>query len=113
MNASDDRNAATVSSRIKNAIEAGSGLGDAGRPVCVVVDEIDGATGGGDTVRFFVESWRRCWSRRGIVETRQDGRVGGAGLGNWWCGYCRRVRDVGGISVHAWQAVIRSMQCQG
>lgn len=46
INASDDRNAATVSTRIKNAIDAGSGLGDAGKPTCVVVDEIDGATGG-------------------------------------------------------------------
>ncbi|KAI9632791.1 P-loop containing nucleoside triphosphate hydrolase protein [Dioszegia hungarica] len=46
INASDDRNAATVSTRIKNAIEAGGGIMDKGRPVCVVVDEIDGATGG-------------------------------------------------------------------
>lgn len=56
INASDDRNAATVSSRIKNAIDAGSGIGDAGKPVCVVVDEIDGATGGGDQVRWLLGS---------------------------------------------------------
>jgi chromosome transmission fidelity protein 18 len=53
INASDDRNAATVTQRIKNAIDAGSGLGDGGRPVCVVIDEIDGATGGGDQVCIY------------------------------------------------------------
>lgn len=50
INASDDRSAATVSTRIKNAIEAGSGLASDGKPTCVVIDEIDGASGGGDTV---------------------------------------------------------------
>jgi len=50
INASDDRSAATVSTRIKNAIEAGSGLGSEGKPTCVIIDEIDGASGGGDTV---------------------------------------------------------------
>ncbi|TXT07460.1 hypothetical protein VHUM_03180 [Vanrija humicola] len=49
INASDDRNAATVTTRIKNAIDAGTGLGAEGRPTCVVIDEIDGASGGGDT----------------------------------------------------------------
>jgi chromosome transmission fidelity protein 18 len=51
INASDDRSAATVSTRIKNAIEAGSGLASEGKPTCVIIDEIDGASGGGDTVR--------------------------------------------------------------
>jgi chromosome transmission fidelity protein 18 len=50
INASDDRNAATVTSRIRNAIDAGTGLGAEGRPTCVVIDEIDGATGGGEAV---------------------------------------------------------------
>ncbi|WVQ93642.1 hypothetical protein IAU59_000718 [Kwoniella sp. CBS 9459] len=48
INASDDRSAATVSTRIKNAIDAGSGLASEGKPTCVVIDEIDGASGGGD-----------------------------------------------------------------
>ncbi|WRT65827.1 uncharacterized protein IL334_002777 [Kwoniella shivajii] len=48
INASDDRSAATVSTRIKNAIDSGSGLGSEGKPTCVVIDEIDGASGGGD-----------------------------------------------------------------
>lgn len=51
INASDDRNAATVSTRIKNAVDAGSGLMSEGRPTCVVVDEVDGA-GGGESVGF-------------------------------------------------------------
>lgn len=50
VNASDDRSASTISTRVKNAIEAGSGFGSKGRPTCVVLDEIDGATGGGDQV---------------------------------------------------------------
>jgi chromosome transmission fidelity protein 18 len=50
INASDDRSAATVTTRIKNAINAGSALGAEGRPTCVIIDEIDGASGGGDTV---------------------------------------------------------------
>ncbi|KAK4688524.1 chromosome transmission fidelity protein 18, partial [Tremellales sp. Uapishka_1] len=48
INASDDRSAATVSTRIKNALDAGTGLGSEGKPTCVVIDEIDGASGGGD-----------------------------------------------------------------
>lgn len=52
INASDDRSAATVTTRIKNAIDAGSGLASEGKPTCVVIDEIDGASGGGDAVRF-------------------------------------------------------------
>lgn len=48
INASDDRNAATVTTRIKNAIDAGSGLAADGKPTCVIIDEIDGASGGGD-----------------------------------------------------------------
>lgn len=54
INASDDRNAGTVTSRIKNAIDAGSGLGSEGRPTCVVIDEVDGASGGGDAVCTFI-----------------------------------------------------------
>lgn len=49
---SDDRSAATVTDRIQNAIDAGSGLKSRGKPICVVIDEIDGAAGGGDTVRW-------------------------------------------------------------
>ncbi|GMK59840.1 hypothetical protein CspeluHIS016_0900570 [Cutaneotrichosporon spelunceum] len=47
INASDDRNAATVTTRIQNAIDAGAGI-NSDRPTCVIIDEIDGATGGGD-----------------------------------------------------------------
>jgi chromosome transmission fidelity protein 18 len=54
INASDDRSAATVTSRIKNALDAGSGLASDGHPTCVVIDEIDGASGGGDTVSYTV-----------------------------------------------------------
>ena len=56
INASDDRSATTVTSRIKNAIDAGSGLGAEGRPTCVIIDEIDGASGGGDAVSQDLEN---------------------------------------------------------
>lgn len=48
VNASDDRNAATVEGRIRDAIEAGSGLRSRGKPTCVIVDEVDGAAGGSE-----------------------------------------------------------------
>lgn len=63
INASDDRSAATVSTRIKNAIEAGSGLGSEGKPTCVIIDEIDGASGGGDTVRNAISSGSKLMYR--------------------------------------------------
>ncbi len=50
INASDDRSAATVSTRIKNAIDTGTGIASEGKPTCVIIDEIDGASGGGDAV---------------------------------------------------------------
>ncbi|WVO14672.1 hypothetical protein L204_102309 [Cryptococcus depauperatus] len=46
INASDDRSYHTVQTRIKNAIDAGSGLGSEGKPTCVIVDEVDGAGSG-------------------------------------------------------------------
>ena len=69
INASDDRSAATVTTRIKNAIDAGSGLGAEGKPTAVIIDEIDGASGGGDAVclesmiSMDVISQRLIWDR--------------------------------------------------
>ena len=66
INASDDRTGRVVEERIRNALDsqalttgaASSGKGKAkaheegrNRPTCVVVDEIDGAAGGGEAVR--------------------------------------------------------------
>ncbi|WVQ77322.1 hypothetical protein IAR50_007006 [Cryptococcus sp. DSM 104548] len=45
INASDERSYQTVHTRIRNAIEAGTGLASGGKPTCVVVDEVDGAGG--------------------------------------------------------------------
>ena len=39
-----------IDERLKPTLEAGSMIGSK-KPVCVVVDEIDGATGGGELVR--------------------------------------------------------------
>lgn len=40
-----------VDDRIRPALESGAGIGSS-KPVLVVVDEIDGATGAGDSVRL-------------------------------------------------------------
>lgn len=54
INASDDRNAKVVTERIRNALESTALTANAGltgsKPTCVIIDEIDGAGGGGDTV---------------------------------------------------------------
>ncbi|KAA0049164.1 chromosome transmission fidelity protein 18-like protein [Cucumis melo var. makuwa] len=46
VNASDDRSSSTIESKILDAIQMNSVLGDA-RPNCLVIDEIDGALGDG------------------------------------------------------------------
>ncbi|KGN56754.1 chromosome transmission fidelity protein 18 homolog [Cucumis sativus] len=46
INASDDRSSSTIESKILDAIQMNSVLGDA-RPNCLVIDEIDGALGDG------------------------------------------------------------------
>jgi chromosome transmission fidelity protein 18 len=56
VNASDDRTGKVVEERIRNALESRSlsgpgGMGVSGnKPTCVVVDEVDGAGGGGESV---------------------------------------------------------------
>jgi chromosome transmission fidelity protein 18 len=49
LSSSDDRNATTVTSRIQNALDSGSKFASK-KPTLIVIDEIDGATGGGDQV---------------------------------------------------------------
>ncbi|KXZ54843.1 hypothetical protein GPECTOR_4g915 [Gonium pectorale] len=48
INASDDRTAATLATKIADAVQMTAVLGG-GRPNCVIVDEVDGATGGSET----------------------------------------------------------------
>lgn len=47
---SDARSGAVVDDRIRPALESGAAIGSS-KPVLVIIDEIDGATGAGDTVR--------------------------------------------------------------
>ena len=49
--ASDARSGAVVDDRIRPTLESGAAIGSS-KPVLVVVDEIDGATGAGDSVRL-------------------------------------------------------------
>lgn len=71
INASDDRSGRVVEERIRNALDSqaltsGMGLSGKGkakasedgktRPTCVIIDEIDGAAGGGESVSAFAEA---------------------------------------------------------
>ncbi|KZT27298.1 P-loop containing nucleoside triphosphate hydrolase protein [Neolentinus lepideus HHB14362 ss-1] len=53
INASDARSGQIVDDRIRPALETGSAVGST-KPVLVVIDEIDGATGAGENVAGFV-----------------------------------------------------------
>lgn len=63
VNASDDRNAKVVTDRIRNALESTaltmSGASGS-KPTCIIIDEIDGAGGGGETVRAHPPHDGRC-----------------------------------------------------
>ena len=50
INASDARSGSIVDDRIRPALESGYAVGST-KPVLLVIDEIDGATGAGDNVR--------------------------------------------------------------
>ena len=49
MTSSDSRSGQVIEDRVIPALDAGTGLASK-KPVCVVIDEIDGATGAGDNV---------------------------------------------------------------
>jgi chromosome transmission fidelity protein 18 len=65
---SDERSAGTVTGRIQNAIDAGSGLASNGKPTCVIIDEIDGVGGGGDQV----STGARCARRHNGCEELEE-----------------------------------------
>ncbi|KAG1891416.1 P-loop containing nucleoside triphosphate hydrolase protein [Suillus subluteus] len=53
INASDARSAQVIDERIRPALESGSAVGSV-KPMLLIIDEIDGATGGGDNSIGFV-----------------------------------------------------------
>ncbi|EJD05706.1 P-loop containing nucleoside triphosphate hydrolase protein [Fomitiporia mediterranea MF3/22] len=53
INASDSRSGQVIDDRIRPTLESGSAVGSK-RPVCVVIDEIDGATGSGENTSTFI-----------------------------------------------------------
>ncbi|KDR73607.1 hypothetical protein GALMADRAFT_251349 [Galerina marginata CBS 339.88] len=53
INASDARSGSIVDDRIRPALESGSAIGST-KPVLLVIDEIDGATGAGDNSNTFI-----------------------------------------------------------
>lgn len=62
-----------MSTRIRNAIDAGSGLADGGKPTCVVIDEVDGATGG-DQVCLILENLNSIQWHRGTKQVEEGNR---------------------------------------
>ncbi|KZV85521.1 P-loop containing nucleoside triphosphate hydrolase protein [Exidia glandulosa HHB12029] len=54
INASDARTGQVIDDRVRPALESGSAVGSK-RPVLVIIDEIDGATGAGDNSGHFVQ----------------------------------------------------------
>lgn len=95
INASDDRTGRVVEERMRNALDSqalttGAGSGGKGkakaveegrnRPTCVIVDEIDGAAGGGESVRPVYDS--SCSASADSpcpIELREDARQAGHG----------------------------------
>ena len=75
LNASDARTAADVDERIRMALESDS-LRGGGRPTLVVIDEIDGSTGGDGSTDTFVRALVRLIERgRGAPERRFRGHM--------------------------------------
>ncbi|KAI9571435.1 P-loop containing nucleoside triphosphate hydrolase protein [Boletus coccyginus] len=54
INASDTRSAQSIDDRVRPILESGSAVGST-KPVMLIIDEIDGATGGGDNSSSFVQ----------------------------------------------------------
>ncbi|KAF9792105.1 P-loop containing nucleoside triphosphate hydrolase protein [Thelephora terrestris] len=54
INASDARSGSVVDERIRPSLESGAAIGSS-KPVLVIVDEIDGATGAGDSSTGFIQ----------------------------------------------------------
>ena len=71
INASDDRTAGNLTQRINDAVQMRAVLGG-GKPNCVIVDEIDGATGGAEGVSAIAALLR-------IVNAGGPGGGGGGG----------------------------------
>ncbi|KAK9821413.1 hypothetical protein WJX81_000979 [Elliptochloris bilobata] len=90
INASDDRSAANLMARVADAVQMTAVLG-ARRPNCVVIDEIDGATGGAEgrgainalikLVRGEGRSSRRSGGARAGADTSARAGKGGADAG--------------------------------
>jgi hypothetical protein len=73
---SDARSAQIIDDRIQPALESGSAIGSS-RPVLIVIDEIDGATGGSDNVRsnpyvLFCTSIKQIIGPSSLVDSSLD-----------------------------------------
>lgn len=76
MNASDARSASSVDEVLRQALDAGSSV-RGGKPTLVVLDEIDGATGGSGDGASFIRSLMRLIERGSLPPRSKKGRKGG------------------------------------
>ncbi|KAH8117204.1 P-loop containing nucleoside triphosphate hydrolase protein [Phellopilus nigrolimitatus] len=71
INASDARSGQVIDDRIRPALESGSAIGSK-KPVCVVIDEIDGATGAGENTSSFIHKLVALTFERAKKKGRAD-----------------------------------------
>nr|GAT51056.1 predicted protein [Mycena chlorophos] len=69
INASDARSGSVVDDRIRPALESGRAVGST-KPVLLVIDEIDGATGSGDNSSTFIHKLIQLTQERGVKKGR-------------------------------------------
>ncbi|GIL55046.1 hypothetical protein Vafri_10697 [Volvox africanus] len=96
INASDDRTASTLLTRIQDAVQMTAVLGG-GRPNCVIVDEVDGATGGTETGGAVAALLKLI--RAGEGATAGGGGGGGGGKAAGEAAYLDYMRDVDYIAI--------------
>ncbi|KAF7322486.1 AAA domain-containing protein [Mycena chlorophos] len=69
INASDARSGSVIDDRIRPALESGRAVGST-KPVLLVIDEIDGATGSGDNSSTFIHKLIQLTQERGVKKGR-------------------------------------------
>jgi chromosome transmission fidelity protein 18 len=82
INASDDRSAQALTSRVRDAAEMSAALDAARRPNLIVVDEVDGATGGAEGHSAVAALLKLVLGSGGGGGGRKGGKGRGGGRGN-------------------------------
>jgi len=77
VNASDVRSADDLIEVIKQAITTNSHFGKEKKPVCLIIDEVDGAVSGGLGFTKVCEFLKQCTSKRAAPKTTDDTEIEG------------------------------------